>query len=78
MPHKINCPHCGGNRLQKHGHSPSGKQRYRCPKCQKAFIPGAMVKGNNCWIEPKILEQLKAKSIAEKITLSELIKKLIQ
>ncbi len=75
---KIICPHCGGDRLHKHGKSPHGEQRYRCPKCQKAFIPGAVVKGNNCWIEPGVLKQLKSLATAKNLTLSELIKRLIE
>ncbi|GGC22144.1 hypothetical protein GCM10011572_49490 [Pseudoduganella buxea] len=29
-----NCPHCGANRLYRHGFA-SGLQRFRCPSCRK-------------------------------------------
>ena len=77
MSNNILCPHCGGDRLWKHGVSKQGEQRYKCPSCNKAFIPDAVVRGNNCWLEPKLLEQLKARAKQQKLTLSELIQKLL-
>ena len=31
------CPHCGGERLQKNGHTNHGAQRARCVECQRTF-----------------------------------------
>ena len=31
------CPHCGGERLQKNGHTQRGAQRARCVECKKTF-----------------------------------------
>lgn len=70
---QILCPHCGNDRLWKHGRSKQNEQRYKCPVCNKAFIPDAVVRGNNCWIEPELLQQLKSKAIAQQLTISELI-----
>jgi transposase-like protein len=39
MEHKqtILCPYCGSDNLQKNGHRPNGKQRWRCNQCRKSF-----------------------------------------
>ena len=31
------CPHCGGERLQKNGHTSHGAQRAKCVDCQRTF-----------------------------------------
>ena len=31
------CPHCGGARLQKNGHTNHGAQRAKCVDCQRTF-----------------------------------------
>ena len=31
------CPHCGGERLQKNGHTNHGAQRAKCVDCQRTF-----------------------------------------
>ena len=31
------CPHCGGERLQKNGHTTHGAQRAKCVDCQRTF-----------------------------------------
>ena len=31
------CPHCGGGRLQKNGHTNHGAQRAKCVECQRTF-----------------------------------------
>ena len=31
------CPHCGGERLQKNGHTQRGAQRARCVECARTF-----------------------------------------
>ena len=31
------CPHCGGQRLQKNGHTQRGAQRALCVECQRMF-----------------------------------------
>ena len=31
------CPHCGGQRLQKNGHTRRGAQRALCVECQRTF-----------------------------------------
>ena len=31
------CPHCGGERLQKNGHTQRGAQRALCLECQRTF-----------------------------------------
>ncbi len=75
MSNNIYCPHCEGDRVWKHGLSKQGEQRYKCPQCKKAFIPGAVVRGNNCWIEPEVLKRLKSNAIAQGLTISQLIEK---
>ena len=34
---QINCRHCGCDDLVRNGHSPNGRQRYRCNNCKKSF-----------------------------------------
>ena len=31
------CPHCGGERLQKNGHTQRGAERTRCVECRRTF-----------------------------------------
>ena len=31
------CPHCGGEHLQKNGHTSHGAQRAKCVDCQRTF-----------------------------------------
>ena len=31
------CPHCGGEHLQKNGHTQRGAQRARCVECRRTF-----------------------------------------
>ncbi len=52
------CPTCDGI-THKNGYGSTGKQRYKCKKCFKVFIPGAKKRGNNCWIDPEVLERIK-------------------
>ena len=33
----MNCPYCNSTATVKNGHSPSGKERWKCNTCKKTF-----------------------------------------
>ena len=50
------CPHCGGEHLQKNGHTTQGAQRAKCVDCARTFTLSLK--------EPRYGEKFKAQMLA--------------
>ncbi|MBN1545724.1 MAG: IS1 family transposase [Syntrophaceae bacterium] len=58
---RVTCPKCGGRKLEKYGKTKVGKQKYRCLRCRRQFVPGSAH-----LLDPEI-KRIVEKSLAENI-----------
>jgi transposase-like protein len=59
IPQVLHCPHCHGSDIVRHGKTPQGKQRYRCPEtaCQGGpFLLEYSYPGQSPTIKEQIVE----------------------